>query len=223
MNIQLNNSSGTLPSLIWELCSNTARLPGVIRCTGGFGQRDGLNFGGSGIRAVMKRVTTITEDEEKMHIDYAGDLATEADNTQTGYQYPVSFELAVQITIPNLNAAVHFSRTPHVACVLYPYLTVFLTFIPTISKHPEALAILERPIPWSELVDLTRFHRSSDRRLFISGFMITSNVVNRQRHHLSSFMFGSYILTAYPSCLITRPRKSCITTTKASQGYMAGS
>jgi hypothetical protein len=42
-----------------------SRAAGISRRAGGFGQRDGPNFGGSGVMVVGKR-TIIAEDEEKI-------------------------------------------------------------------------------------------------------------------------------------------------------------
>jgi hypothetical protein len=115
---------------------------------------------------VVKKATTIVKDEEKMDVDDTGDLkslmeallaATDIDDTQTGYQYPVSFKLAVQIMFSMLSHVLkNCTRkvSPFARATLNPYLTVILTFISTISKHPATLAILERSIPWSQPASL---------------------------------------------------------------------
>jgi protein SMG6 len=123
------------------------RVSGVIRRADGFGQRDGLSFGNAGIQVVVKRATTIVEDEEsKMDVDDTGDIkpavqalpTSELDDTQTGDQQPMSFKLAVQLQNPTSKAS------PFARATLNLYLTVVLVFLSTISKHATMLAILEQ-------------------------------------------------------------------------------
>jgi hypothetical protein len=50
------------------------RVSGVIRRAGGFGQRDGLNFGSAGVKVVVKATTIFQDEESKMNIDDTGDI-----------------------------------------------------------------------------------------------------------------------------------------------------
>lgn len=85
---------------------------------------------------------TIAKDE-KMDIDDTGGLqpsiealpaATEVDNTQTGYRYPASFGLAVQVTFSMLS---HFFKS---------------SLHHTWDASTLQLAILRRSIPWPQLL-----------------------------------------------------------------------
>ncbi|KAK2460537.1 hypothetical protein APHAL10511_007007 [Amanita phalloides] len=67
---------------------------------------------------------------------------------------PMHFALALQLTFHMLT---YVLRSPSLKPSAYthsdvnPYLTVILTFLVTILKHPIALQVLERFIPWEEL------------------------------------------------------------------------
>ncbi|KAF8633707.1 hypothetical protein AX17_004365 [Amanita inopinata Kibby_2008] len=67
---------------------------------------------------------------------------------------PAPFLLALQLTFSMLS---HVLRRPMLKSSIYahsdinPYLTVLLTFLITMIKHPAALHVLERAIPWEEL------------------------------------------------------------------------
>jgi hypothetical protein len=109
-----------------------------------FGQRDGLNFDGAGVKVILKRVAPSFEDRTDVHIQ---DLR------------PVTSTSGVDggrtMNAMRRRSRCHrtFSRNPHTKglafarAMLNPYLTVILTFLSTISKHAATLAILDRPIP----------------------------------------------------------------------------
>ena len=135
------------------------------RASGVISPRDGPNFGGGGVRVVVKRATTIVEDDEtKMDVDDTGDsklaaihaspVSSEVDDTLMAQEYPTSFKLATQLTFSMLSYALKNptrKASPFARATLNPYLTIALTFLSTISKHPATLQILKRSIPWAEL------------------------------------------------------------------------
>jgi protein SMG6 len=100
------------------------RASSVIRRMGGFGGvKDGTNLGSAGVRVVVKRATTIAEDEKtKMDVDDGSDLkltgaiqaspatfeADEAISAMTD-EYPTPFKLATQLTFAMLS---HILKSP---------------------------------------------------------------------------------------------------------------
>ena len=145
------------------------RTSSVVRRAGGFGGvKEGTNLGSTGVKVVVKRATTIAEDEEtKMDIDDGLDLkvaaavqatpaTSEADETVSIVtdEYPVPFKLAVQLTFSMLSHVLKNptrKASPFARSTLNPYLTIVSTFLATLSKHPGTLAILEWSIPWDRL------------------------------------------------------------------------
>ena len=146
------------------------RASSVVRRAGGFGGvKDGTNVGGgSGVKVMVKRATTIAEDEEtKMDTDDSADLkpvaavqaspaTSEGDEAVSAVvnEYPTPFKLAAQLTFAMLSHVLKNptrKTSPFARSTLNPYLTVVLTFLATLSKHPAMLAVLERSIPWAEL------------------------------------------------------------------------
>ena len=93
------------------------RASSVIRRSGGLGTRESSNLGGAGVRVVVKKSTTIIEDEDtKMDIDsndnskLSGRIQTspatsEVDEASGSYanEYPALFKLAAQITFAMLS------------------------------------------------------------------------------------------------------------------------
>jgi hypothetical protein len=100
------------------------RALSVVRRAGGFGGvKDGTSLGSAGVKVVVKRATTIVEDEEtKMDIDEGSDLrlaaavqpspatseADEAVSTMVD-EYPAPFKLAAQLTFSMLS---HVLKNP---------------------------------------------------------------------------------------------------------------
>jgi protein SMG6 len=190
-NIQLDDFTGTLARFLerlemegegveereWVMMGITnlgavleyGRASSVVRRAGGFGGvKEGTNLGSTGVKVVVKRATTIVEDEEtKMDIDDGPDLkvaaavqaspaTSEADETVSIVtdEYPAPFKLAVQLTFSMLSHVLKNptqKTSPFARSTLNPYLTIVSTFLATLSKHPGTLAILERSIPWDEL------------------------------------------------------------------------
>jgi hypothetical protein len=158
------------------------RASSVVRRAGGFGMKEGTNLGSTGVKVVVKRATTIIEDEEtKMDIDDGSDLrlaaavqpspaTSEADEavSKIADQYPAPFKLAAQLAFSMLSHVLKNptrKASPFARSTLNPYLTIVLTFLATLSKHPASLAVLERSIPWDELA---KFFATIPRNIMVS-------------------------------------------------------
>jgi protein SMG6 len=81
----------------------------------------------------------------------------EAEDTQheDDYDYPPSFKYALQLAFAMLSHVLRRptrKASPFARSNLNPYLTVILTFLSTVLRHPPTLAMMERSIPWEELV-----------------------------------------------------------------------
>lgn len=74
-------------------------------------------------------------------------------------QAQLVFSLAMEVAFTTLGYLIKTkpympAQNPYVKPPLNPYITVLLTFIATIFKHPAALPLMERSIPWGALADL---------------------------------------------------------------------
>ena len=140
---------------------------GILKSRGAIGARDPA-LTPSSMRVMAKRHAA---EEEKMDVDDqrgGSDLkpGSNAAALQTSpslpaaepaAEVPASFNLALQLTFAMLTHVLHHptrTTSPFANPTLNPYLTVLLTFITTVLRHPAALEILERSIPWE---DLARF------------------------------------------------------------------
>jgi hypothetical protein len=128
------------------------RASSVIRRAGGFGGvKEGTNVS-AGIKVMVKKGTTILEDEEtNMDIDDGTDLklagavqaspaTSEADEATTAMAmvYPTPFELVAQLTFAMLSHLLKNptqKASPFTRSTLNPYLTIILTFLATIVKN----------------------------------------------------------------------------------------
>lgn len=148
------------------------RPNGVLRKIGGVGARD-TGAGGPAVKVAKKcQIALALRDEDgedkRMDVDEEGALPTSPDISDTNMpeELPVSFKLALELAFSMLSfvlrnptrKASHFSRS-----TLNPYLSVMLTFLATVTKHPETLSIMERSIPWH---DLARFFATIPRDIF---------------------------------------------------------
>ena len=145
------------------------RPGGILRRASGIATRDGDATSAQSqntIKVVTKKATGTTHPDisgspDKMDIDdeqVQGDSETkQLSGTHAGdcpQELPTHFVLVLQLTFSMLT---HVLRSPHLKSSAYahpdinPYLTVILTFLVTMFKHPMALQILERSIPWEEL------------------------------------------------------------------------
>jgi protein SMG6 len=154
------------------------RASSIVRRAGGFG--GGPNAGSAGVKVMVKRATTIAEDEEmKMDVDDSADLklavavqaspaTSEADEAVSAMadNYPTLFKLAVQLTFAMLSHVLkHPTRkpSPFTRSTLNPYLTIVLTFLTTLSKH--TVAVLEWSIPWD---NLAKFFTTVPRNVMVA-------------------------------------------------------
>jgi protein SMG6 len=80
----------------------------------------------------------------------------EAEDTQheDDFDHPPSFKYALQLTFAMLSHVLRRptrKASPFARSTLNPYLTVLLTFLSTVLRHPPTLVVMERSIPWEEL------------------------------------------------------------------------
>ncbi|KAH8917929.1 hypothetical protein BT69DRAFT_1226204 [Atractiella rhizophila] len=67
---------------------------------------------------------------------------------------PLVFELAQKLAFSILSHLLQTgTRSVGQATIVCPYITIMFTFLSHVSKHPHALAALERQIPWVRLID----------------------------------------------------------------------
>ena len=143
---------------------------GVLKRAGGVGPREA---GPAAMRVMAKRGVV---DEEKMDVD--GEHGTDVDMQSVSSataalftnsvqvspamsdaetdspEHPAPFKLALQLTFAMFSHVLrHPTRksSPFARSTLNPYLTVLLTFLATVLKHPQTLEMLERSVPWEEL------------------------------------------------------------------------
>ncbi|KAH7930887.1 hypothetical protein BV22DRAFT_1054224 [Leucogyrophana mollusca] len=140
---------------------------GLLKKVGGTGSRE---FGPSPVRVVAKRGARHDDgDEKRMDVDDEYGRAGDDDNSQAtattqmspvlseaglAMEFPVSLKLAMQLAFSMLSFVLrHPTRkpSPFAHSTLNPYIGIILTFISTVTKHAETLAVLERSIPWDEL------------------------------------------------------------------------
>ncbi|KAF8437718.1 hypothetical protein L210DRAFT_3647385 [Boletus edulis BED1] len=114
----------------------------VLRRAGGTGTRDATST--FPFRAFTKRNVPAQpeEDPEEKQMDVDDDAAKP--DIQVCNAALVSM-LSLVLRNPTRKSS------PFAESTLNPYLTVLLTFLTTVSKHAETLAILERFIPWEDL------------------------------------------------------------------------
>ncbi|GLB35314.1 putative est1 DNA/RNA binding domain [Lyophyllum shimeji] len=142
--------------------------PGSV--LGRVGGKDGV---GVSAPVVISKPTVVVEDE-KMDVDGNSSVVpptvraaqtqqisppaseAEAEEAPPAREYPASFKYALQLTFamlshvlkhPTRTTAAHGFARPS----LNPYLTVLLTFLATVLKNAQTLAVLERNVPWEEL------------------------------------------------------------------------
>ena len=88
--------------------------------------------------------------------DFTGTLACFVERLEMeGEGVEGQFKLTTRLTFSMLSYALKNptqKASPFAWATLNPYLTIALTFLSTISKHPATLHVLERSTPWVELV-----------------------------------------------------------------------
>ncbi|KAF9232140.1 hypothetical protein BU15DRAFT_81571 [Melanogaster broomeanus] len=151
------------------------RPGGVLRKIGGAGTRDGPLA--APVRVVAKRSPAIQhevdEEEKRMDVDDDG-AKPDPPQAQTSpassedviaFELPQTFKYAVELAFTMLSRLLRNptrKASPFARSTMNPYLTVLLTFLATINKHSETLAIFERSIPWE---DLAKFFSSIPRNI----------------------------------------------------------
>lgn len=122
----------------------------VLKRCGGVASRD------TATRVIAKK----EKDEDRMDVDEdskAGAQITPpvSDAEQDAVEVPMAFKLALELTFAMLS---HVLKRPTRKASQYarsrvnPYLTVILTFLATMLKHDKTLEVMERSIPWEDLV-----------------------------------------------------------------------
>jgi protein SMG6 len=189
-NIQLDGLTGTLARFLERLEMEGEDveerewiMTSIVGRAGGFGgTKEGMHTNSSGVKVMVKRATTIAEDEEtKMGVDDSAELkltmaaqaspaTSEADEAASAMvdECPIPFKLAAQLTFAMLSHVLKYPTrkpSPFARSTLNPYLTTILTFLTTLSKHTAAFTVLERPIPWDKL---TKFFSIVPRNVMVS-------------------------------------------------------
>ena len=152
------------------------RPGGVLRKAGGAGTRDTALT--APFRVFAKRNLPVQPEEDpeekRMDVDDEKSSPFQAHTSPMLSDSPVSVELsqafkyAMQLAFSMLSFVLRNptrKASPFAESTLNPYLTVLLTFLATVSKHSETLAILERFIPWE---DLAAFFASVPKNIHVS-------------------------------------------------------
>ncbi|KAF8212466.1 hypothetical protein K438DRAFT_1958196 [Mycena galopus ATCC 62051] len=132
---------------------------GVLKKAGGVGTRDMSGAAAvAQMRVMAKRAADEKDKDNKMDVDEDGAPQQESpamsEAEPDAQAAPASFRLALQLTFTMLS---HVLRCPtrkpsaFARSTLNPYLTVVLTFLATVLKHPQTLDAMERSVPWDDL------------------------------------------------------------------------
>jgi protein SMG6 len=153
------------------------RPSGVLRKIGVVGAREG-GAGGTTIRVVAKKHVMPPHleddgDEKRMDVDdetFKGDpqVSPALSDANIPVELPVSLKLAMELAFSMLSFVLRNparKASPFARSTLNPYLSVMPTFLATITKHAEALSVLERSIPWH---DLAQFFATIPHNIFSS-------------------------------------------------------
>jgi len=154
------------------------RPGGVLRKIGVVGAREGGSNGAT-VRVVAKKnhgPSAHLEDdgeEKRMDVDedaFKGDpqVSPALSDANPPVELPLMLRLAMELSFSTLSFVLRNptrKASPFARSTLNPFLTVILTFLATVTKHAEALSVLERSIPWD---DLTRFFATIPRNIFSS-------------------------------------------------------
>ncbi|KAJ7219067.1 hypothetical protein GGX14DRAFT_589783 [Mycena pura] len=130
---------------------------GVLKKAGGVGTRDVSGASAVAMRVMAKRAHA-DDDKNKMDVDddsmqQTSPAMSEAEPEAAGP--PAAFLLAQQLMFSMLS---HVLRRPtrkpslYARSTLNSYLTVVLTFLVTVLKHTQTLELMERAIPWDDLI-----------------------------------------------------------------------
>ncbi|KAJ7752078.1 hypothetical protein B0H16DRAFT_1887390 [Mycena metata] len=178
-NIQLDDFQPTLPRFIerleiegaeereWimmaivNICAvlEYGKPLGVLKKGGGVGTRDMSGASAVAMRVMAKRAQAEDDkDKDKMDVDEEGmqqqTSPAMSDAEAAATEAPVSFRFALQLLFAMLSHVLRRptrKSSPFARSTLNPYLTVVLTFLATVLKHPQTLDAMERSVPWDDL------------------------------------------------------------------------
>ncbi|GBE82472.1 hypothetical protein SCP_0408560 [Sparassis crispa] len=143
----------------------------ALRRVTGIGGPTGLLVGGR-VKLMSKKAEV---DEKKMDVDdedidrfpmHVSPILDDA-AASTEPEIPPSLKLAMQLAFSILTHTLRKPTrrpSPFARSKLNPYITIILTFLATVLKDRDALAVLERAIPWTELA---AFLNTIPRRLLL--------------------------------------------------------
>jgi len=152
------------------------RPSGMLRKVGLVGTREG-GHGGATVRVVSKKTHVMPAhleddgDEKRMDVDdetFKGDpqVSPALSDADIPTELPVPLKFAMELAFSMLSLVLRNptrKASPFARSTLNPYLSVMLTFLATVTKHADALSVLERSIPWH---DLTQFFATIPRDIF---------------------------------------------------------
>ncbi|KAL1728623.1 hypothetical protein EV714DRAFT_285553 [Schizophyllum commune] len=123
---------------------------GLLRKAGAVRTREAV---GAGMSAASVRLAKRAAEEDRMEVDdeQTSPNLAEPDVAQ---ELPMAFSYAVQLTFSMLSVVLRQPiRKPTMFArkSLNPYLSIILTFLPTMLRNDKAQQLLERHIPWTEL------------------------------------------------------------------------
>ncbi|KAJ7134972.1 hypothetical protein C8R43DRAFT_894524 [Mycena crocata] len=143
---------------------------GVLKKAGGVGTRDVSGASAVAMRVMAKRVHA-EDDKDKMDVDEEGVQQTSpamSEAEAASSEAPAAFRFALQLLFAILSHVLRRPTrkpSPFARSNLNPYLTVVLTFLATVLKHPQTLEAIERSVPWN---DLAKFFARIPRHVMAS-------------------------------------------------------
>jgi protein SMG6 len=171
----------------------------VLKKNGAVGGKCDGSTGSTGMRVMTKRAV----EEERMDVD--SDLVNNAIQTSPAIslpdaadnsELPTSFRLALHVTFAMLTHVLQRptrKASPFARSTLNPYLTIMLTFLTTMLKHPATLETLQRSVPWAALAQ------------FLAT--IPSNVISSQ---MQGYMPGERWTMLTSGCAPPLPEDWCL-------------
>ncbi|KAJ7721075.1 hypothetical protein DFH07DRAFT_1008258 [Mycena maculata] len=130
---------------------------GVLKKAGGVGTRDMSGASAAAMRVMAKRASAADDgDKDKMDVDDDAPQQTSPAMSEAEPEPPAAFHLALQLLFAMLTHALRRPTrkpSPFARSSLNPYLTVVLTFLATVLRHPATLAAVERAVPWGALTE----------------------------------------------------------------------
>ncbi|KAJ7109155.1 hypothetical protein C8R44DRAFT_277493 [Mycena epipterygia] len=156
---------------------------GVLKKAGGVGTRDMSGASAVAMRVMAKRGLA-EDDKDKMDVDEEGVQQTspamsEAEPAAT--EAPAPFRFALQLLFAMLSHVLRRptrKSSPFARSNLNPYLSVVLTFLATVLKHPQTLEAIERSVPWD---DLAHFFTKIPRHIMASQGLASVRTSREER------------------------------------------